>query len=307
MEYLRNIFLCFFVVLLCGCVPGAGGGYYGESLFGLSPGSQNIRVEKRKDLVMEVQVALRKLGYKRVGVADGIYGRKTKDAVLAFQADKGISQDGRVTYGLLKKLRKECRLAGISLSQAYKKNKRKRASRVSREGKKLVATMGTLGGVAGAVIGGVAANDPTIGAAVGTVVGVGVGTAVAGVINSETMRRFDNYIENYNKVEDDIKATSNKFARLKKEIAAVELRVAAREKKIAELEKRAKGGEDLHGEANAMLAELEQELRCNKKLSNKIRKDILILKKNIKDISGDIKRNPRSQSLKRKKEKKVIL
>ncbi len=306
MKRICDLIFCLFVMLLSGCVPGSNGNlHYGNSLLGLSPEAKNIRMEDNKELVMEVQVALRELGYREVGRADGIYGKKTRKAILAFETDTGAQRDGHVTYGLLRKLRKECRLAGVSLPQAYKKSKKRRKSRVTREGKELTTTMGVLGGVAGAVIGGVSAGDPTIGAAVGTVVGVGVGTAVAGVINSETMKKFDNYIQRYNRIEDGIKTADNRLALLKKEIADVEARISVREKKIAELEKRSEKGADFKNEAKAILAELEQELRKNRRLSDKVRKDILILKKNIKDISKDIRRSPKNQILKRKKERLV--
>ncbi|MBQ3077341.1 MAG: spore cortex-lytic enzyme [Clostridia bacterium] len=43
--------------------------------------------------VRQVQQALRDLGYE-VGAVDGVYGSRTRAAVLAFQRDRGLTQDG---------------------------------------------------------------------------------------------------------------------------------------------------------------------------------------------------------------------
>lgn len=52
----------------------------------------------------EAQQLLADLGYKP-GPVDGDYGRKTADAVKAFQRDMGVTQDGQITQSLLSLLR----------------------------------------------------------------------------------------------------------------------------------------------------------------------------------------------------------
>jgi N-acetylmuramoyl-L-alanine amidase len=60
--------------------------------------------------VTELQVALTELGYKP-GPADGVFGRGTKTALLAFQADQGLTVDGiagpQTLHRLLLLLREE--------------------------------------------------------------------------------------------------------------------------------------------------------------------------------------------------------
>lgn len=68
-----------------------------------------------RESVREVQVALHKLGYDEVGEIDGLYGEKTRNAILNFQADNSLDRDGCVTYRLLVSLRKQCELKGSLL------------------------------------------------------------------------------------------------------------------------------------------------------------------------------------------------
>lgn len=56
-------------------------------------------------LVKDVQVQLQLLGYNP-GVADGLSGRKTDEAVRRFQSDKHLPVDGKITQALLNELKK---------------------------------------------------------------------------------------------------------------------------------------------------------------------------------------------------------
>lgn len=53
--------------------------------------------------VRKVQQKLNRLGYN-CGIADGIYGTKTKNAIKKFQMKKGMTINGKITKALLKKL-----------------------------------------------------------------------------------------------------------------------------------------------------------------------------------------------------------
>lgn len=59
--------------------------------------------QTRGDRVAQAQRLLKELGYG-VGTADGIVGRRTRKAVTAYQRDRGLPQDGKVTAGLLQSL-----------------------------------------------------------------------------------------------------------------------------------------------------------------------------------------------------------
>lgn len=61
------------------------------------------RVGSTGNEVKLIQTALKKRGYA-VGTVDGIYGTKTKNAVLAFQKDSGLTADGIVGEKTLKAL-----------------------------------------------------------------------------------------------------------------------------------------------------------------------------------------------------------
>ena len=58
---------------------------------------------KEGPLVSQIQQRLKELGYY-IGLVDGQFGGQTRDAVIAFQKDKGLIADGLVgdeTYALL--------------------------------------------------------------------------------------------------------------------------------------------------------------------------------------------------------------
>jgi len=57
-----------------------------------------------KQLLLEIQQQLLRLGYKP-GIADGIYGKKTREAIKAFQRRKGLDPNGLATEKLLEILK----------------------------------------------------------------------------------------------------------------------------------------------------------------------------------------------------------
>jgi len=67
----------------------------GASTFALPEGTKLQRGEGDPALVEELQRALSSAGYDP-GPADGIFGRRTEAAVVAFQEANGLSVDGRV-------------------------------------------------------------------------------------------------------------------------------------------------------------------------------------------------------------------
>lgn len=60
--------------------------------------------KKRENLVQEIQQRLISLGYKP-GPADGLYGKKTRNAIIAFQQKSGLKPDGQATVRLLEALK----------------------------------------------------------------------------------------------------------------------------------------------------------------------------------------------------------
>jgi peptidoglycan hydrolase-like protein with peptidoglycan-binding domain len=66
-----------------------------------SPPEQDQITDERT--VLTAQHALTQLGYP-VGVADGVAGPATRRAILAFQKDRGLAEDGRLTLALVKLL-----------------------------------------------------------------------------------------------------------------------------------------------------------------------------------------------------------
>jgi peptidoglycan hydrolase-like protein with peptidoglycan-binding domain len=76
----------------------------GVSLVRQSAPQQRPTVQ-RSQLTTDIQKALSILGYSP-GVADGIYGRKTKVAIEAFQRDYGLSVNGVESQELLRQLRR---------------------------------------------------------------------------------------------------------------------------------------------------------------------------------------------------------
>lgn len=58
----------------------------------------------RSSTVKKVQKKLNKLGYK-CGKADGVFGKKTKNAIKKFQKEEGLSVNGNINKTLLRKLK----------------------------------------------------------------------------------------------------------------------------------------------------------------------------------------------------------
>ncbi len=69
---------------------------------GLSQGSETARLT-RHELTRRIQEALATKGFQP-GPADGLPGRKTRNAIRAYQRSIGISQNGAISDGLLAKL-----------------------------------------------------------------------------------------------------------------------------------------------------------------------------------------------------------
>jgi len=61
-------------------------------------------VATQAQVIEQVQILLRDKGYPEVGTADGKFGNRTRNAILAFQADNDLSLTGQVTDALLAEL-----------------------------------------------------------------------------------------------------------------------------------------------------------------------------------------------------------
>lgn len=66
-------------------------------------GNADIKRISKKEIVKQTQTLLKKAGFN-AGVADGIFGAKTRDAIIAFQKKIGVKPDGQITPELLKRL-----------------------------------------------------------------------------------------------------------------------------------------------------------------------------------------------------------
>ena len=85
-KYLKMLILIFLIFCLC-CV----------TVSALS------KMGSMGDEVLNIQSALKNLGYY-TGRVDGIYGTATKNAVIAFQRDNGLTADGIVGTATMKAL-----------------------------------------------------------------------------------------------------------------------------------------------------------------------------------------------------------
>ncbi len=61
--------------------------------------SRNAVQAQRNELVTEIQKHLNGLGYK-AGVADGVLGNKTEQAIMKFQMDNGLAVTGKPSESL---------------------------------------------------------------------------------------------------------------------------------------------------------------------------------------------------------------
>lgn len=56
-------------------------------------------------LILEIQIKLKKLEFFE-GIPDGVYGKKTRNAIILYQVDKGLTPDGNATQELLNHINK---------------------------------------------------------------------------------------------------------------------------------------------------------------------------------------------------------
>ena len=73
---------------------------------GLHQKATNRGSPKSSPLVHKVQSLLNELGYNP-GPVDGIMGKKTRNAIMSFEADVGLPPSGQPTHELVKLLKQE--------------------------------------------------------------------------------------------------------------------------------------------------------------------------------------------------------
>ncbi|MCE9681966.1 peptidoglycan-binding protein [Halomonas alkalisoli] len=76
----------------------------------IPPSRPDIETLSGRQGVAEIQRELNRLGYD-AGPADGVMGRRTRNAIHAYQADMDMAQDGHATSDLLRRLRQTERVA----------------------------------------------------------------------------------------------------------------------------------------------------------------------------------------------------
>ena len=71
--------------------------------------------EERRDIELKAQTqeALLALGYE-IGDIDGVIGSRTRAAVKSFQKSQGLSADGKLSPGLLEKMKAVARQKGLA-------------------------------------------------------------------------------------------------------------------------------------------------------------------------------------------------
>ena len=91
----------------------------GSTSSGSSSSDGTCQQGDKGDAVRSVQKRLITLGYLSSGSADGSFGNQTKNAVMAFQKNNGLSQTGRVNSSTLEKLNSSsAKKAGSSSSSS---------------------------------------------------------------------------------------------------------------------------------------------------------------------------------------------
>ena len=76
----------------------------------IPPSRPDIETLSSRQGVTEIQRELNRLGYD-AGPADGVMGRRTRNAIQEYQADMDMAQDGHATTDLLRRLRQTERVA----------------------------------------------------------------------------------------------------------------------------------------------------------------------------------------------------
>lgn len=103
-------------------------------------------VSTHEEVIRQVQDLLWDKGYPEVGESDGKFGARTRNAILAFQADNNLSLSGQVTDDLLAQL--------IKAPKREMTTERQTATKADLKAEPIVKTGDLLQKIGGAVVGG---------------------------------------------------------------------------------------------------------------------------------------------------------
>ncbi len=214
----------------------------------------------QKRTVCRIQVHLNSLGYN-VGTADGIAGNKTTSGIVRYQQTKKIiPANGKSSYELLSKLRKD-NLKGESPLKT-----------------------GAYAGLAGAAAAKLLKEDP----ATWALVCGASGAALQHLANSGR----EKYAMRYYEIKDENERTEHEIEQLEEQMRINEKKSKSCQLDIDRLIKKEKDDKQFVAKASKLREQLDEQAKLNKSAKRKAELKIAILKDQIKDVNEILAEKP---------------
>ncbi|MFT5136627.1 MAG: hypothetical protein ACI9XU_000318 [Arenicella sp.] len=239
----------------------------------------NVEVDFNSRFVVKpVQYQLNERGYS-LGVADGIAGPKTAQAISDYQGSKDLAVTGKVNKELLDSL--GIQISGPTNDKEYKKRKKKDRRNIKIGASAIaIAASGTIASGLGV--------DRSTGVVISLVAADTAGDIYADGIDE----RRDNYKASYDKIEIDISKEQRKNDSLLDSIRSIDRKLSARRDSARDLKTRKGKGEDVSKAANALLKSLTKEFES----ARKVKRDAQIALKALKITLSDQKKTKANRS-----------
>lgn len=236
--------------------------------------------------VARAQEMLKTLGYAP-GSTDGIPGPKTTAAVTSFQKSKRMNADGRITEELIAALRKE------SIQQNPTATSKAVAAAQKNDVKK-----GTIGGGLLGTAAVVAAKDK-LGLSTSQAIAAGaiVGGVAGNVVGNKTADARGEYAQENAALDAAFSARTKAIDGINRRAQQTETKVKQQQQEVDKLQQRIIAGESNIEELDAAIAQMEADIKTNKRLTRDLKIQIDLTDLDIKAIEAEMAKFPDNDKL----------
>lgn len=234
-----------------------------------------------RKMTAEVQKLLNTAGYN-AGSPDGVYGGKTKNAILKYERDNGLPQKGDVTENLLSSLQD---------ATSTKTDVNYDGGSIAKAGLQSAAACGGLATLTGA-------SEKNIGLAT---VACGAGGAVMKALEQKGQQE---YAQEYETITKEMVATEKELEQLEQQTTNNLAKANNSDAEVKSLIQNEKDNREFILKSSVLREKLDNQIRDARKTNNTYRSRQAVLEEDIRSIDEIIAENPDEKAL---KEVKVAL
>lgn len=236
------------------------------------------RLETQK-AVQNAQSMLKDLNYN-VGTVDGLYGPKTRAAILAYQKDQSMQVNGIVSNRLLSALR-------LSINVSKSQGGSSQDLDLVKRNDTVAATAG--GAVVGGLIGWAAGKALGVDERTSAAAGASVGGAAGYKVGKETGERREEYSLNVEELDRAYKDRSDRASILVKQMQILNGTVDVRQGELDDLVESNSNAESELQKAEALRNDLEKDAKKTKDLLRDTDELIRIVQSDIDNVNAELK------------------